>query len=49
MIDLGVLCAYGGTEGRRYWMHFPGVASFSFDPDSEAVTASPPPTSARMS
>jgi hypothetical protein len=45
--DRGVLCAYGGTEGRRCWMHFPGLASFSFDRDSEDVTASAPPTIGR--
>jgi hypothetical protein len=42
--DRGVLCAYGGTEGRRCWMHFPGLASFSFDRESEDVTVSAPPT-----
>jgi hypothetical protein len=42
--DRGVLCAYGGTEGRLCWMHFPGLASFSFDCESEDVTASAPAT-----
>src|SRR5216683_4740684 len=45
--DRGMLCAYGGIEGRRCWMHFPGLASFSFDPDSEDVTATAPPTTER--
>lgn len=45
--DRGVVCAYGGIEGRRCWMHFPGVASFSFDNDSEDVTVSAPSTTER--
>jgi hypothetical protein len=45
--DRGMICAYGTTEGRRGWMHFPGLASFSFDRDSEDVTASAPATVGR--
>jgi len=37
----GVLCAYGYTVGRHVWMHLPDVASFSFDRDSDRVTATP--------
>ena len=37
----GVLCAYGYTVGRHAWMHLPDVASFSFDRDSNRVTAIP--------
>jgi hypothetical protein len=42
--DRGVLCAYGGTDGGRCWMHFPGLVSFAFDRESEDVTASAPST-----
>jgi len=42
--DHGALCAYGVTEGRRCSMHFPGLASFSFDRNSEDVTARAPHT-----
>jgi len=37
----GVVCAYGYTVGRHAWMHLPDVASFSFDRDSDRVTATP--------
>jgi hypothetical protein len=42
--DRGVVCAYGGTEGGRCCMHFPGFASYTFDRESEDVTASAPST-----
>lgn len=35
----GTVCAYGYTVNRRYWMHFPHLASYCFTLGSEEVTA----------
>ena len=37
----GLLCAFSHSQDERHWLHWPGVASFSFSAGSEAVTAVP--------
>jgi hypothetical protein len=37
----GALCAFSHSQGERHWLHWPGVARFSFSAGSDAVTAVP--------
>ena len=37
----GKLCAFSRSHGDRHWLNWPGVASFRFTGDGDAVTAVP--------
>ena len=39
----GLLAAYGYSMHDRHWLHFPGLACFSFDRCSETVVATAQP------